>query len=680
MPQLNLVAAFFTLALGSLVFWANPRRDLNRIFALFSFVVAAWVVCVFFAIWTGLRFQSDASLDPVPWLRANAAVAAFLPWLIWLLKESVVRPDIPGREAVRRSWPWLATCVALAVLCYTDSFILSESKVGSPKRGWAYTVYVLSNLALCTSLLVQTYRQMRAQTGIRKVELQFLTFNASLACALAIAFNALGRVLQLDALPRLSPLVILSFYALTAWAITFHRVFDARQVFLGAAQRFFAVAALSLGVIGGRAVLEIWFPPTGALVLAVVLTALGVFRFERWTRRQLGLDPDQHVAVLREKVTEIARREPSPEQLILALEEFLRKWGQTAYVRLLFDSGEVHVGADLEFPKERPGHAALRRDGWPTPESLIRRRPAPELDDLRAYLEAHQLGLMLAAPRGAAQPSLIVAFGIKTNLRPFTYPEVEIGREAVEFIDNILARSRLSLQARQSEQLAAAGLIGASLAHEIRNPLVSLKTFAHLLPHRFDDPEFRRRFQVLIPTEVDRIDRLSQQLLDLSHPRRHEMARLPLHLLIKESVDLMHTRAADAKVTLLPRLEAQADTIWADDHAIRQVLINLLINAFQALAQIEGERLVGLRTRNTVDRQIILEISDNGPGIPKEQRARLFHPFVSSKSKGMGLGLAVCADILHEHRATITVAETSGQDQRFRTTFQVTFPCPPPSS
>lgn len=680
MPILILVAGFVTLAIAYLVYWANARRIINRVFAAFSLTITGWLGCVFMAILVGSKFAINPEANPVFWLRGASAVGAFLPWLIWLLKESVVQPDVPGRDALRRSWPWLATCVVFAGLCFLDAFILPESTPSTPKRGWAYLAYSVGNLALYAGLLVQTYRQMRTQTDIRKVELQFLTFNASVACALAIGLNAVGRALQFNLLPRLSPLVVLSFYALTAWAITFHRVFDARQVFLRAAQRLLAVAALGLGVIGGQAVLESWFPPTGALVLAVFVTALGIFHFNHWTRRWLGLDPDQHVAALREKVTEIARREPSPDQLILELEHFLRGWGQTDFAQLLFDSGEVHVGSSLEFPKQRLGHAALRRDGWTTPESLIRRRPAPELDDLRDYVGAHRLGLMLAAPRGAAQPSLVVAFGIKTNSRPFTYPEVVIGREMVEFIDNILARSRLSLQARQSERLAAAGLIGASLAHEIRNPLVSLKTFAHLLPHRFDDPEFRRRFQVLIPTEVDRIDRLSQQLLDLSHPRRHEMSRLPLHPLIKESLDLMHTRAMDARVTLIPQLEAPADTIWADDHAIRQVLINLLINAFQALAQTEGERLVGIRTRNTADRHIIVEVSDNGPGIPTEHRARLFHPFVSSKSKGMGLGLAVCADILHEHRATIIVPEKSESDARFRTTFQVTFPCPPPIS
>ena len=283
---------------------------------------------------------------------------------------------------------------------------------------------------------------------------------------------------------------------------------------------------------------------------------------------------------------------------------------------------------------------------------------------------------MITAPRGSPAPSLLLGLGTKTNHRPFTYPEVQQVQEITEFMDNILARSRLTLQARQSEQLATIGLLGASLAHEIRNPLVSIKTFAHLLPTRFDDPEFRRRFSLLIPAEVDRIDSLTQQLLDLSNPRRHQMERIALHAVVRETVDLMLTRATEARISLSSTLGAATDTILADSSAIRQVLLNLFNNAFQALEQQEDDRRVEIRSRNSPNGSVILEVSDTGPGIPADQRARLFHPFVSTKTKGMGLGLAVCADILHEHRATLIVPDIG----RPGATFRITFPCPPLSS
>ncbi|MFZ5496722.1 MAG: two-component system sensor histidine kinase NtrB [Verrucomicrobiota bacterium] len=442
------------------------------------------------------------------------------------------------------------------------------------------------------------------------------------------------------------------------------------------AQRLGMMVTLTVGIYGLWRLLGTSLPAPADLILSIAACGLFAFWLDRQTRDWLRLSPWQNTIALRQTALDMARKELDPNRLVAEFEALLRSACQTNYAVLLFDSGEVFVSGDIEFPKDRTGYAALCKMGWSTPESLQRLRPEPGLVDLRQFLTEFNLGVIVTAPRGTPTPSLLLALGVKTNQRPFTYPEVQQVQEIAEFMDNILARSRLSLQARQSEQLATIGLIGASLAHEIRNPLVSIKTFSHLLPTRFDDPEFRRRFALLIPAEVDRIDTLTQQLLDLSNPRRHQMELVSLHAIMQETNDLMLTRANEARVLITSELNAAADTIWADAGAIRQVLINLLINAFQAMDGQEGARRVHLRSRNSPNGSVILEVSDNGPGIPPEQRSRLFHPFVSTKTKGMGLGLAVCADILHEHRATIIVPDTG----KAGATFRITFPCPPHSS
>ncbi len=649
-----------------------PQRD----FSLLSGFVTLWLWFVYKALVAGESTSPELFADLALWLRANAATAGIFPWLLWLLKESVVIPEGKVRSVLMRSLPWLAGGLGLSAVCFADTFLLTEPLQREVRRGGAYSVYILASALLYLLLLIQAYRQMRRESGIRRIEMQFLIFNAGIACLVVLVLNGAGYYLNLRPLSRLSPLMILLFYGLTAWAITVHRIFDARQVFLSVVQRLVLVLVLCLGIFGGWWLFGLILPPPADLLLGVAACSFLIFTLERKTREWFHLSPEQNVAALRHTMSDLARSEPNPDKLVAAFESLLRIWGQANYARLLFDSGEVYASGDLEFNKDRPAHAALCRTGWTTPESLQRQRAEPGLVDLRQFLTEFDLGLAVTAPRGSTTPSLLLVLGTKVNHRPFTYPEVQQVQEIAEFMDNILARSRLTMQARQSEQLATIGLLGASLAHEIRNPLVSIKTFAHLLPTRFDDPEFRRRFNVLIPAEVDRIDSLTQQLLDLSNPRRHQMERISLHAVARETVDLMLTRAAEARVSMTSTYSATADTIWADASAIRQVLINLLINAFQALDQQETDRRVDLRTRNSPNGSVILEVSDNGPGIPPDQRARLFHPFVSTKTKGMGLGLAVCADILHEHKATIIVPDI----ERPGATFRITFPCPPPSS
>ncbi len=676
MTPLLFAAALLILATGAGILWNNPVRFTNRMFALVSLAAAAWLFCVFQALRIGPQYPEIPDADPVPWLRGAAAVGAFFPWIIWLLLNSVMTPEGQSGPTIRRSWPWLLVAVALVGVSYSEIFIPSGSTPDAPKRGAGYLIHAATSVALYTFLLVSTWRQIRRATGIRKIELQFITFNSALACLLAIAFSLVGSIWDIRWVARLSVLVILGFYILTVWAITIHRVFDARQMFLSVGQRFFMVVVMTAGIYGGSLLLEPFVTPPFNLLACIAVCSVCAFTIDRRSRNWFNLSIWQNTHAIRQAVHDLTRREPDPNKLVTELEALLRGWCQTNYAALLFDSGEVFVSGNIEFAKDRTGFRALCKEGWSTPESLQRQRPEPGLVDLRQFLTEFNLGVIVTAPRGSSTPSSLLALGVKPNARPFTYPEVKQLQEVAEFLDNILARSRLSMQARQSEQLATIGLIGASLAHEIRNPLVSIKTFSHLLSTRFDDPEFRRRFSVLIPAEVERIDSLTQQLLDLSNPRRHQMERVSLHTIMQETTDLMLARAQEAKVSLTMQLGAEKDTIHADGGAIRQVLINLIINAFQALENQESERRVHLRSRNSQNGSVIIEVSDNGPGIAPEQRARLFHPFVSTKTKGMGLGLAVCADILHEHRATIIVPDIG----RPGATFRITFPCPQPSS
>lgn len=676
MTAIFLATAGIALAIGLAVLWTNPRRFLNQVFSGTSVLVALWLFFVERALRAGLSAAGELSLEPVPWLRANAAIAALFPWVIWLFKESILSPEARAATTLRRSLPWLALGIILSLLTVSNAFILADPLPGTPRRGSAYTLYIGASFLLYFILVASTYRQVLSQSGVRRMEMQFLALNAGLACLVVIALNSLGYFLDLRPLARLSPVVILVFYALTAWAVAFHRVFDAQQVFLSLGQRLAIILALALGAVALQLGIGPFIPAPFDLLVSLALCTPAVLWLDRQSRDWLRLSPAQTVAAVRREATDLARSQPSPEKLVGDFEQLLQARYQASFVRLLFDSGELYAGSGLDLAKGRPGHAALCRAGWATPESLQRQRAVPGLVDLRQILTEHNLGLLVTAPRGAAEPALVAALGVKTNTRPFTYPEVQQLQEITEFMDNILARSRLTLQARRSEQLAVIGLVGASLAHEIRNPLVSIKTFAHLLPTRFEDPAFRARFNQLIPTEVDRIDTLTQQLLDLAHPRSHILEPAALHQIVRDTLDLMQTNAAEARVTITPRLLARPDTIHADAGAIRQVVLNLLLNAIQALEAQPEPRTIEVRTRALGNGGVILEVADNGPGIPPEQRARLFHPFASTKTKGIGLGLAICADILREHRATINVPDT-GQPGA---TFRITFPCPPRSS
>jgi signal transduction histidine kinase len=237
-----------------------------------------------------------------------------------------------------------------------------------------------------------------------------------------------------------------------------------------------------------------------------------------------------------------------------------------------------------------------------------------------------------------------------------------------------IERAHLSVKIRHAEQLATVGLLGASLAHEIRNPLVSIKTFIHLLPTRYNEPAFREKFFHLIADEVQRIDQLTEQLLDLASPRNYSTTQVELHPIIRAILELVASKAANRNVRLAIDLGAQPDIIETDGTAAKQVILNLCINAIQALEHLEQDEKCARISTRRVGATIEVAVSDNGPGISAEMLPRLFQPFQTTKSSGFGLGLAICRDILANLNASISVdPPVAGQGA----TFRVTFPCPP---
>jgi signal transduction histidine kinase len=244
--------------------------------------------------------------------------------------------------------------------------------------------------------------------------------------------------------------------------------------------------------------------------------------------------------------------------------------------------------------------------------------------------------------------------------------------ELASIMESALERAHFSAKVQRTEQLATVGLVGASLAHEIRNPLVSIKTFVQLLPTHHQDPVFREKFFRLIGDEVKRIDQLTEQLLDLSAPRNYKPERIELHQVLQGGLDLVAAKAAEKKVQFQTEFRAKPDAVSTDPAAAKQVMLNLCFNAIQAVEMGANDaRWIRISTRN-VDGGVEMAVSDNGPGIAPEMHAKLFQPFQTTKSTGFGLGLAICRDILANLQASISVdPPVPGKGA----TFRVTYPC-----
>jgi two-component system nitrogen regulation sensor histidine kinase GlnL len=250
------------------------------------------------------------------------------------------------------------------------------------------------------------------------------------------------------------------------------------------------------------------------------------------------------------------------------------------------------------------------------------------------------------------------------------------------FRDVTLVRE-LEAQLRRSDRLAALGTMAAGLAHEIKNPLASLRTFTSLVSRKFDDRRFRGTFEKVVPRELERINGIVEQLLELARPGRLRFEPVRLPVLLERVLELYANQTETARITVERDYARDVPVVQADAEHLYQAFVNLVGNALEAMEP--GGRLT-LRAgwsddgpafssgqRLSAKRKVKVEIEDTGVGIPPSEAGNVFTPFFTTKRGGTGLGLALAHKIVEDHDGNITFRSTPG----LGTTFAVLLPLVP---
>ena len=226
----------------------------------------------------------------------------------------------------------------------------------------------------------------------------------------------------------------------------------------------------------------------------------------------------------------------------------------------------------------------------------------------------------------------------------------------------------LRREIERSRRLASVGRLAAGVAHEIRNPLSSIKGFATYFKQRYKDvPEDQQTANIMIQ-EVDRLNRVVSQLLEFARPIIVSPTPLSFKDLVKDSLKLIERQAQDKQITINTRYDAQIDRVTIDPDRINQVLLNLYLNAIEAMDP--GGRLRVEIFENKNKDGLSIQVSDTGHGIPGEDLSKIFEPYFTTKSTGTGLGLAIANNVIEAMGGTIRAYSEAGKG----TTFTLTLP------
>jgi two-component system nitrogen regulation sensor histidine kinase GlnL len=276
--------------------------------------------------------------------------------------------------------------------------------------------------------------------------------------------------------------------------------------------------------------------------------------------------------------------------------------------------------------------------------------------------------------RGEGETTLLTPDGHTIPVSIVTAPLFDHGGTvgaAVAVLRDISRIRELEAEVRRGETLAAAGRMAVGLAHEIRNPLGAIRGAVQLLARELaPGSRFGEYTQVLIQ-EVDRVNRIIEQLLDLARPVQLRTAPLNLHQLL-ERVALLAAEGALAQgVTIVRRYDPSLPPILGDEDRLVQVFHNLVRNALDAM---KGGGRLTLTTRISLSpvfakmdlgagqrSMVEVQVTDEGTGIPARVQAKVFDPFFTTKERGLGLGLALCHRILEEHKGAVRIDSVEGR-------------------
>lgn len=223
--------------------------------------------------------------------------------------------------------------------------------------------------------------------------------------------------------------------------------------------------------------------------------------------------------------------------------------------------------------------------------------------------------------------------------------------------ENELLRQEIT----QSERIKSIAILASGMAHEIKNPLTPIKTFSEQLPSRLDDKEFLLKFSRIINKEVDRIDNLVQELLNFAKPSPPQIKKTNIHQLIEQTLDFLNNEIIRHKINLNTSFENKNLLINIDSQQIKQALLNIFLNAIDAMPD-GGILRIDLHIKES----LVIEISDTGCGINPKDLPYIFDPFFTKKDHGTGLGLSITYEIIKNHNGKIFAESILGKGTTFR--------------
>ncbi len=677
--NISLFLAFsLNLGLGLIVYLKESlHRRVNISFSILLWALAGWAFSIL------MIFLFEEAGTKLFWLRMSYAISSYIPSAF--LYFSTVFPN------EKRSFSPLKVVLIssfssiFAILSFTGWVIRSANwETLTLNYGLAHRLFSIFFILSIAAGIVLLSKSFKASLGLERLQIKYCLLGMFVSAILGVFLSLILPYLGTSRLSKLGPPSTLIMVFFITYSILKHNLMDINIVLKKGTT--YILLSLALFVPSFFLILfsqEVFFSRISYLFSVVILAMLFLvtlifYRIKPHTERVVEQVLFRNRYDYRETLADFSKAMVS----ILDLQSLSRRIFET-----ITETMRVEKASLLLWNEEKAGYSLseLKNVVATNAISLI-----PKDDPLPQYLQKMaEIIVREELAKGAQIPQLKGVVNKMSLLQAeLTIPFISKGQlvgmmnlgykftkdiyshEDIELLSTLANQTAIAIEnarlyedlkrsksyIRRADRLASLGTLTAGLAHEIRNPLVAIKTLTQLLPERLEDEEFRSQFLKIASGEVDRISSLVNELLDFARPSDPKWALEDVNAILDGMILLVSTGTKKKLINIIKNYAANLPPAQIDREQIKQVVLNILLNAIDATAE---NGTITVQTRSFIkpggEPYIQIEFTDTGCGIPSEHLEDIFNPFFTTKPAGSGLGLSISNQIIQDHKGYIDV-------------------------
>ena len=672
------IAFLLNMGLGLLVYFKDtPYRRVNVSFSIFSWCCAEWAFCILMIY----LFRDQAW--KIFWVRVSFVGPSIITGVF--LYFSLIFPKEKRKISFSKMVLIFFLPLILVIISFTKLIVRSvdwESLTTNYGIGHKlFIVYFIISMSIGISSLIKSFKN---SFGLERVQIKYCFLGIFSTLFPAIISNLLIPSIGTSKLSHLGPSFMIIMVSIITYAILKYRLLDIDIVLKKGTTYIILVLLLYIPstflIIFNQKLFfkEINYLFSAIILLLLILVAILFHQFKPGTEKAVEHLLFRHKYDYRETLGKFSKVLVTILDLQSLSKRIIDTITQTMGVEkaslfllneekgeyYLYESKNIKIDPAVSlFPKGDPLPHFLRETGEIiVREELIKAGRVPELSSIinkMSLLDA-EVTIPLVS---RSQLIGMINLSHKFNKDIYSQEDIELlstlANETAIAIENArlyedLKKSKSYM--RRADRLASLGTLTAGLAHEIRNPLVAIKTFTQLLPERLEDEEFRRHFLSIASGEVDRISSLVNELLEFARTSDPKLEMQDVNGILDGMILLISTESKKKHVEIVKDYGQDLPLISIDREQIKQVFLNILLNAIEATPE-NGK--IAVETRSFLkpggEPYIQIQFTDTGCGIPAEYLEEIFNPFFTTKNKGSGLGLSISHQIVQDHKGYIEV-------------------------